>query len=171
MSLPKPERVALRPALCAGRPRPARRALRRNGAQPQDTRARPRRKQFSAEELALRRSVQNLSRLSISPATLMSTRLYKSARHQQRASTTSAAQSTSMPSFRITSARRSRFVCEVSSRSTRFFFAGMPSGFGCGNASDGSGHATFSLRFAGAAGATRCFSARAFNIFCCSDGG
>jgi hypothetical protein len=63
--------------------------------------------------------------------------LYKSARHQQRASSTSAAQSTSMPSFLITSARKSRFVCEVSSRSTRFFLAEILSGVESGNAMTG----------------------------------
>jgi hypothetical protein len=40
----------------------------------------------------------------------------------------SAAQSTSIPSFRRTSARKSRFTCEVSISSTRFFLT--PPGMG-----------------------------------------
>jgi hypothetical protein len=78
--------------------------------------------------VALRTSSQNRSRGAVFSA-LMSTRSYRSARHQQRASVMSAAQSTSTPSFRMVSERRSRLVRDVSTRSTRFFFEGAAVGF------------------------------------------
>ena len=67
-----------------------------------------------------RTSSQNLSRPS-SFSGLISTRLYRSARHQERASLMSQAQSTSTPSLRMASARSSRFTGEASISNTRFF--------------------------------------------------
>src|SRR5438128_1954427 len=64
--------------------------------------------------VALRMSSQNLSRWPCSFSMLISTRLYRSARHQERASLISAAQSTSRPSLLIVSARSSRLLVEVS---------------------------------------------------------
>ncbi len=87
--------------------------------------------------VAPRMSSQNLSRCPRSFSVLMSTRLYRSARHQDRASPISAAQSTSMPSFRMTSARTSRLVDELSTRRTRFFLSGLGIGRESGNANHG----------------------------------
>src|SRR5437016_2204302 len=85
--------------------------------------------------VALRMSSQNLSRWPCSFSMLISTRLYRSARHQERASLISAAQSTSMPSLLIVSARSSRLLGEVSTRRTRLFLTGPRIGFESGNAS------------------------------------
>ena len=73
--------------------------------------------------VALRMSSQNLSRSPNPLSISISTRRYRFARHQDRASLMSAAQSTSMPSFRMDSARKSRLLAEVSTRRTRFFFS------------------------------------------------
>src|ERR1700677_3027046 len=97
----------------------------------------PTKKAILCGGFALRISVQNLSRFSASPVELISTRLYKSARHQHRASSTSAAQSTSMPSLLITSARKSRLTCDVSNSSTRFFLARLLSADESGSATAG----------------------------------
>jgi len=53
------------------------------------------------------------------------------------------------------------------SRRARCFFAALSSGVEGGNTTTGvgSGHATFSLGLVCAPGATKCFSARAVNIF------
>ena len=58
--------------------------------------------------VALRSHRPKLIAMAAPLSTLIRTRSYKSARHQERASAMSAAQSTSMPSLRMTSARNSR---------------------------------------------------------------
>src|ERR1700751_3341566 len=60
----------------------------------------------------------------------MRTRSYRAARHQQRASLMSAAQSTSTPSFGMVSERRSRFMRELSTNKTRFFLTAAIAGSG-----------------------------------------
>ena len=83
----------------------------------------PTRKASRCGGLAPRMSSQKLSRWPRPFSALINTRSYKSALQKERASPMSTAQSTSIPSFRITSARKSRFACEASIRRTRFFFA------------------------------------------------
>ncbi len=83
----------------------------------------PTRKANRCGGLAPRMSSQKLSRWPRPLSALIKTRSYKSALQKERASPMSTAQSTSIPSFRMTSARKSRFACEASTRSTRFFFA------------------------------------------------
>lgn len=87
--------------------------------------------------VALRMSSQNLSRWPSSFPPLMRTKLYRSARHQERASLISAAQSTSMPSLRMISARKSRLVGDLSTRRTRFFLSRLRIGSERGDAKTG----------------------------------
>src|SRR5580698_63964 len=83
--------------------------------------------------VARRTSSQKRSRWPRPFSMLTRTRSYNAARHQERASAISAAMSTSMPSFRMTSARRSRFAFEVSISKTRFFLASPSGGMGAAN--------------------------------------
>src|SRR5262245_9884015 len=98
---------------------------------------RPTRKASRCGGVALRRSSQNLSRCPGSFSILINTRSYNAGLHHDRASAMSAALSTSIPSFRRTSARKSRLVCELSISSTRFFL--IASGIAAERAKDVSG--------------------------------
>lgn len=86
--------------------------------------------------LAACTSSQNLSRCR-EWSTLIRTRLYRSARHHDRASLMSQAQSTSVPSLRKASARNSRFAAHPSTSRTRFRLTGP--GIGSDNVKDTSG--------------------------------
>src|SRR5260370_34033797 len=87
----------------------------------------PTRNASGCRGMAPRMSSQNLSRRPSSFSELMSTRLYRSARHQERASPISAAQSTSIPSLLLTSARKAR-LHEGATRRTRFLLSGLGTG-------------------------------------------
>jgi len=79
--------------------------------------------------VAQRLSSQKLSRSPRAFSILIKTRSYNAAFHHAQASL-SAAQSTSTPSFLMTSARKSRLLGDVSTSRTRSFLSGPPFGSG-----------------------------------------
>ena len=87
--------------------------------------------------VAQRMSSQKLSRSPRPFSILTKTRSYNAALHHARASAMSAAQSTSTPSFLMTSARKSRLLVDVSTSRTRFFLSGPPFGSGKDDAKTG----------------------------------